>query len=602
MSNVAVNDAGDVMIFREGAWSRAPVAQNDQGARLFYDGTDWKDFPTASSAAPAAPAAPAASFGERVMQGLGDYPQGGAQFLTQTLPRGVVESVNNATAWVNRQPVIGPITQSLGMTPATPEAIQEQTVAREADYNRRRQASGAKPDDFDWGRFTGQAGASLAGGLAAGVPRSLLGAVGSGGMQGTVFGAAEPVTDPQRNYADAKKGQIETGGMFGAAAGGAGYALGRLISPRLSQEVRDLNARNVQMTPGQMLGGGYQRFEDKAASLPFVGDAITGARGRSIESFNRAAANEVLAPLGMTVPDNVPAGRALAEFVQDVTSRAQQQAIAKVQPFAPDQQFGQDLAQAAQKFMTPDKQQWFQGWLSDNVISRFQNGALDGESFKKIDSTLKSLVRNAQSSTNIADREVGDMAEGVQKALRDLMIRTNPQAAPEIQAADRAWALGVRFDLASTSQGAAGSPNAASGVFTPAGLSMAVRQADPSLRNRAYARGDAMLQDLSDAGRQVLPPSVPNSGSTDRLLLATMLSGGAAQSGIAPSVTLPAAALGAAAYGAYSPLGTRMLQAALLAQRPEMINAAGTALTAPGVSIPLASGLFASPPNPPRLN
>ena len=82
MSNVAVNDAGDVMIFRAGAWSRAPIAQNDQGARLFFDGTDWKDLPTA---APAAPAAPRASFGERAARAAGLFGAGFNERVAQTL-------------------------------------------------------------------------------------------------------------------------------------------------------------------------------------------------------------------------------------------------------------------------------------------------------------------------------------------------------------------------------------------------------------------------------------------------------------------------------------------------------------------------------------
>lgn len=58
--DIAVNDAGHVMIFRQGAWSRAPIAQNDQGARLFFDGTDWKDAP--------GQAVPQLGYGERVVR------------------------------------------------------------------------------------------------------------------------------------------------------------------------------------------------------------------------------------------------------------------------------------------------------------------------------------------------------------------------------------------------------------------------------------------------------------------------------------------------------------------------------------------------------
>jgi hypothetical protein len=47
LGDIAVNNAGHVMIFREGAWSRAPVAQNQQGEQIFYDGAAWKPVPAA---------------------------------------------------------------------------------------------------------------------------------------------------------------------------------------------------------------------------------------------------------------------------------------------------------------------------------------------------------------------------------------------------------------------------------------------------------------------------------------------------------------------------------------------------------------------------
>lgn len=45
MSNVAVNDAGDVMVLQGSEWRPAPVAQNDAGTRLYYDGSAWQPVP-----------------------------------------------------------------------------------------------------------------------------------------------------------------------------------------------------------------------------------------------------------------------------------------------------------------------------------------------------------------------------------------------------------------------------------------------------------------------------------------------------------------------------------------------------------------------------
>jgi hypothetical protein len=48
------------------------------------------------------------------------------------------------------------------------------------------------------------------------------------------------------------------------------------------------------------------------------------------------------------------------------------------------------------------------------------------------------------------------------------------------------------------------------GTFTPMQLSNAVHGRDHSKDKAAFATGDAMMQDLANAARQVLPSSIPN--------------------------------------------------------------------------------------------
>ena len=79
------------------------------------------------------PQAQPATVGTSLAQGFTDPIHGGAQLLANALPSGVTNAVNDATAWVNRQPVIGPVTRALGMTPATPEQINQGVTQRETD-------------------------------------------------------------------------------------------------------------------------------------------------------------------------------------------------------------------------------------------------------------------------------------------------------------------------------------------------------------------------------------------------------------------------------------------------------------------------------------
>lgn len=45
MSDLAVNDKGDVLVLEGGAWKPASIAENDKGERLAFDGKSWRPLP-----------------------------------------------------------------------------------------------------------------------------------------------------------------------------------------------------------------------------------------------------------------------------------------------------------------------------------------------------------------------------------------------------------------------------------------------------------------------------------------------------------------------------------------------------------------------------
>ena len=143
--------------------------------------------------------------------------------------------------------------------------------------------------------------------------------------------------------------------------------------------------------------------------------------------------------------------------------------------------------------------------------------------------------------------------------MRDLLVRSNPTRAPELRAANEAFANALRVE------GAAGKIGSDQGVFTPAHLLSSVRQLDPSLRKGTFARGDALMQDLGDAGKAVLGNKVPDSGTPFRsaVIAAPALGGLYAMN---PAAAVGAAGAGAGLMGAYSRPGVNTL-ARLLAQR-----------------------------------
>ncbi len=560
---------------------------------------DWQpDFEVTSTApAPAAPPLPlpppspprALGTGERIAQGLGDLPQGGAQFLTNMLPESMVSGVNRATEAVNNAPVIGPLTRALGMTPATREQITGQTMARERAYEDRRLASGDSLDNTDWGRLGGQALSSVGAGLLMAAPRTMAGAALSGAFSGGVQGGLQPVTNPNLDYGTAVAENAGISAGLGAVAGPVGLAIGRAIAPRVAPGSRELYQAGVEMTPGQMLGGRLRSVENTASSIPVIGGAIQNAQRRSIETFNRATANRVLRPLGASVPNDVPVGRELLQRVEDITSNAYNSAIARVTNFGPDAQFSQDLQRVAgRQFLTPQARQQFVAAMQQEILPLFNGPTLDGRTYQLIKSELGRLARAYQGSAAPAERGVAAALEDMQDVMKSLLMRRNPGVAWDFRAADEAYAGLIRMQTAASGVGAV------DGVFTPAQLQNAVKRGDTSLRDTQFARGDALLQDFSDAGRSVLPSNVPNSGTADRALLAALLTAPATTAGLIDPIT--ATAMGAAA-GAYSRPGAQALARYLMARPGAVRQGAGdlVARSGAGYAVPLGALMLAPP-------
>lgn len=529
----------------------------------------------------ARPGGPANS--EAFAMGLTDPIHGGAQMLAHSLPTGAVDAVNSATRYVNELPVVGPVTRALGMTPATTQQIDEGIQTREADYQARR-----GPDaGIDWHRMAGVTAGTLPLAAVGGAPAGVVGAAARGAVQGATSGAMMPVTEG--DFATRKAQQVVMGGLVGAPAGAAGHLIGRAMAPQVSPAVRELSDAGVELTPGQMMGRTAQSVESKLQSIPIVGDAIRNASNRSLESFNIAAANQALRPIGVTVPGNIPAGRPLAEFVAQQVDDAYAQAHRAVTPFRGDGQFINDMRTAAQKISSPQLRQQFLTFLQDKIASRTGQNGLDGAGYQAIKSDLGGLASEFRRSTTAFEREVGNAYQAAQNAFRDLLGRTQPeQVVRALRAVDQAHAGALRVTGAAAGGGAAGSPAREAGVFTAAELSNSVRNLDSSLRHGRFARGEAMMQNLSDAGRQVLPSAVANSGTTDRAMLAAILAG---QFGGAPAV----AGMGAGA-AAYSAPVTRAMQAWMLRQPSPLVRELAAAAGRGGALV--AAPLVASPAVP----
>jgi hypothetical protein len=350
-----------------------------------------------------------------------------------------------------------------------------------------------------------------------------------------------------------------TGGVSPLLTG----AVSRAISPKLSPDIEKLVQSGVNLTPGQLMGGALRNIEDKLTSVPILGDAINYARKKGYEEFNKAAYKQVLEPIGGKVP-NVT-GREGVEAVEKQLNNAYDKILPNI-TFKATPEFNANISNlrsmVSQK-LDPALVKRF-NYEIDNVIGSKlapKTGMMDGIAFKEAESELGKLASQFKSSSVMSERDLGNAFAQAQAELRNSLNANNPQAQAQLGNINKAWANFTRLQTA-------GSKANTAEMFTPAQLAQAVRQMDTSVRKGAVSRGNALMQDLSDAGVNILPSKVPDSGTAGRIALGALLGGGggyAAEQGlISPEYLAGAGALTLP----YLP-GGRQALTTMMTKRPE---------------------------------
>lgn len=490
----------------------------------------------------------------RIGKGMRDPIDGAAQLLTNALPSGLVSVGNDLNNW---------LADKTGLVGRLPDGgVDAQVKQQEVAY----QASRGPDAGFDGYRVLGNIASPANLAIAAKAPLavSLGGRMGVGALSGGASAAMNPVTGD--DFWSDKAKQVGTGAVFGGVLPAVTGAIGRVISPNASKNpnLELLKASGVKPTVGQSLGGWANQAEEKAMSLPIMGDAIASARGSARTQFNKAAINRALEPIGEKVDD---VGQAGIQKAGDLLSKSYDDAINSVKVVRFDNQFSTDVAQlrGMAQNMTPQLAKRFNSTIDDVLSPRMSaNGSMLGATYKQVDSKLGQEAAKFGKSADPLQQELGDAYKQLQALLKAQAARSNPGFAEALKKADKGWANLVRVEAA----GKAALNN--EGVFTPAQLNAAIRQADKSVRGRAVGRGTALMQDLGNAGQQVLGNKVPNSATADRLMLGA---GGLGAGFINPAI--PLGLLGGAAM--YSSPMQGLLSGAVAA-RPQGAQAISDAL------------------------
>jgi len=405
-------------------------------------------------------------------------------------------------------------------------------------------------------------------GMTGGIRAGRAAGVGAGIGGATGFGTAEgDLADRLENTA--------IGAGVGALTGAAGQrVVDRFARGAVGADMtaaRQLSREGVQLTPGQMLqntpliGGIIRGTEDRMAGMPLVGDVIQGARTRGLETANMAAVNRALVPIGESVPPKIAPGYDAVEYAQGRLGQAYADVLSRVNVTVDDQlrtRIAEVLSDAPAS-MGEDRARQLAEILSSRVMRNVdESGAIAGDEFKRIETVLGQQQRELTRSVDGDQRALGQALGEIRGEFRDALARQNPIEAPRLQQINTGYANLVRVEDAT---GAAGSM-AREGVFTPAQLAAAVRRNTGSRSQRGAGTG--LMRDLATNMGEVLPSTVPDTGTAGRGLLGALLGGAVA---LKPEIAIPVV-IGASA--PYTKIGQSLINTIYRATDPEQARPA----------------------------
>lgn len=363
------------------------------------------------------------------------------------------------------------------------------------------------------------------------------------------------------------------------------------ILPKPSAAVEAATERGVKLSPGQVLGGGWDRFEQAISKWPIVGAPIRGARSRAFESVNEATYNDVLGPVKQKMPDNVKAGHDSVAYLETKLGARYEDLLDKtkgsldgpagarapgptppalagpgrvtpppVATVAPTRTLRQELTDLV-KMVNGSKlpkamKREFENTINDGVIGQFEeSGIASGRTIREIDQRLRVLAKKKGLVDNYDVNKVGMALQEARSAVRRMVDRENPEYADELKATDAAWSKFKVVQKATTFAGK-------EGLFTPSQFERAVKAQDRSKDKAQYARGKANMQDLAKNAREAIGDAIPDSGTPSQFLAAALAESiGGKKMGmlgalgglpIAAGLTLP-----------YSEIGSGMIQRGL---------------------------------------
>jgi hypothetical protein len=301
------------------------------------------------------------------------------------------------------------------------------------------------------------------------------------------------------------------GGVSGLFGQGVGNMIGRAIRPVQStlngEEARlaaEAAQRGIPLSPGQATGSRpLQVAESVLENLPFTSAPQLAQKQAQQTAFNRAVGSTFGSTDEAITPQVLGQARTrIGQRFTDLASRNTLQA---------DNALMTSLSQVddnARRYLTPDVGHVVLNRI-DDVLARIDNGQMSGTAYRNLDSELGRAMRGT--SNGDLRNAVGDL----RGALREAMDRS-------ISGADQAAWRDARREYASLMTVAPLAAKSETGDISGRTLLNAANAGNKSAKFGAPSE----LAELGRIGRAFVADNIPNSGTAQRQLIQSLLTGG----------------------------------------------------------------------------
>jgi hypothetical protein len=367
---------------------------------------------------------------------------------------------------------------------------------------------------------------NVAGGLALGnlggkavstvssMPRNIAKGAGTGAAYGALngFGAGEGGLD---NRLEAAGQGAMMGGGLGAAVPLAGATVARVISPvrnRLTPEQQRLagvaKTEGIPLTAAQATGSRpLNNVESTFGTLPLTAGPQQAVGQAQRVAFNRAALRHIGETGDSLAPDVLL--RARQRIGGDFNKLAAQTTVDLDVPFVTKIT---DVANEYDKLLEVQKKPIFEKFVREILAVGTD---MKGTVYQKLRSDLGRMAKNYRKN----DPTLAEALRGLRDALDDAADRSVPPPLKGEWDKARLEYSNLKTLEKAMSNTTAG---AAAGNLQPTQLAQAVSQQYPE----GYGLGYGPMNDLSKVGTSFVRDNVPNSGTAERSLMTSLLTGG----------------------------------------------------------------------------